>query len=671
MVKQKKSASKTRKRAPSRSRTVIFWVILILLPIALLLLLEMGLRTFSPGKNLDLVVDKDIGGKVVQIFNPDVTHRYFHNLQMPPTPGDTYFSKEKPAGTFRVICVGGSSTFGYPYENLGGFPSYLQDRLQASGTGTYEVLNLGISAVNSYTVLDLMPDMLTLEPDLIIVYMGHNEFYGALGVCSTANLGQNRAIIKLLLRLEHLRTFQVLRDIISGVVGAFQKSDESPRGQTLMARVVQNEIVPFGSELYRVAMANFEANLEEIVTTATDHNTPILLTTVVSNHQDMAPFNSVAAPTLSAAEADSLQIWCQRGQTELRQGDTAAAQSHFQHALDLDAGYADAWYGLADCQLAQGDTAAAQAAYTQASDLDGLRFRASSELNDIIREVARARNVPLVDVATRMAAESSAGVVGGTWMIDHLHPNTDGYFEIAKWLVQGMETAGVVHAPTGLPDTELKRLSGVSHFDRAYANIGIQILTDDWPFLGRELLRHHIHPVNDSAAVAVAEQYKSDELAWTECREKLGVYYIQTDQLDLAEREYRALSKVSPEHLPTRIQLGRLLMLQGRLDEAKAQLEIARASEPNFAPILLELGIIDHKRGQHEAAIEYLQQAIGTDRQQPTLSPQQQVEAYYTLAEAYFAIDNVEIARRLTTQLLDQLPDYTPAQQLLEKIDAQ
>ncbi len=334
--------------------------------------------------------------------------------------------------------------------------------------------------------------------------------------------------------------------------------------------------------------------------------------------------------------------------------------------------YADANYAIGENYLAGGDSILAKTSYAKARNLDGLRFRASDDINLIIHKLARERGAALVDVEERMSLNSPYGIIGGEWMIDHLHPNTDGYFMIAKWICEEIKNAGfIAPQPDWLdppPDDELKRLSGVSHFDRAYANIGVTILMNDWPFSGRSLLRNHIHPVADSAAVAVARRYKKELLDWTECREELGEFYIKSNQLPLAEREYRALTRQSPEHIPSRIKLARLLAAQFRLNEALEQIEIAHQSEPNFIPTLLEYGLIQHKRGAHKAAIKLLQRTIGLDRKQALLSTRQQVEAYFTLAAAYFEDGDSAIAQKLLTQLLEQAPSYEPARELLNRV---
>jgi lysophospholipase L1-like esterase len=47
---------------------------------------------------------------------------------------------------------------------------------------TVEVVNLGIAATNSYAILDFSREIIDQHPDAVMIYAGHNEYYGALGV---------------------------------------------------------------------------------------------------------------------------------------------------------------------------------------------------------------------------------------------------------------------------------------------------------------------------------------------------------------------------------------------------------------------------------------------------------------------------------------------------------
>ncbi|HVO75336.1 MAG TPA: hypothetical protein VMT35_15005, partial [Ignavibacteriaceae bacterium] len=62
-----------------------------------------------------------------------------------------------------------------------------------------------MTAVNSYTLLDLLPGVLNQKPDLILIYAGHNEYYGALGVGSVESYGSSRTIIKIMIYLNNFK----------------------------------------------------------------------------------------------------------------------------------------------------------------------------------------------------------------------------------------------------------------------------------------------------------------------------------------------------------------------------------------------------------------------------------------------------------------------------------
>lgn len=78
---------------------------------------------------------------------------------------------------------------------------------------SFEVINLGLSAINSFTVLDWIPEVIEQDPDLLIIYMGHNEFYGAYGTGATISLGNSGGITRFILSLQRFHLVQLLNSI--------------------------------------------------------------------------------------------------------------------------------------------------------------------------------------------------------------------------------------------------------------------------------------------------------------------------------------------------------------------------------------------------------------------------------------------------------------------------
>src|SRR5450631_158064 len=203
----------------SGKRKRLFKVIAILLPFLILLLIEISLRIFHYGDNLNLFIEaRDRSDYLV--LNPAASKRYFTNVAFAPTGNSELFRKNKENATIRLFVLGESTTIGYPYFHNGSFHRWLLYRLMHEFPDrNFEVINLSLTAVNSYTVLGFAKELVKYHPDAVLIYSGHNEYYGTLGVASTNSVGNSPGIIKLLLVLRQLRIVQLLSNLIERTKG--------------------------------------------------------------------------------------------------------------------------------------------------------------------------------------------------------------------------------------------------------------------------------------------------------------------------------------------------------------------------------------------------------------------------------------------------------------------
>ncbi len=87
------------------------------------------------------------------------------------------FSKVKAANTLRVFCLGGSTTFGRPFDDRTSYAGWLRELLPlADSEKQWEVINAGGVSYASYRVAEVMDELVKYSPDLFIIYTGHNEF---------------------------------------------------------------------------------------------------------------------------------------------------------------------------------------------------------------------------------------------------------------------------------------------------------------------------------------------------------------------------------------------------------------------------------------------------------------------------------------------------------------
>lgn len=277
----------------SGGRRTVFVLLMLALPVVFFAILEAGLLAAGFGDSYPLFVTVP-GTDIWRMQNREVAHRYFsRQARVPTSIGDAFLSEKAP-GTFRVFVQGGSSAAGYPYY-YGGSPSrMLQQRLQQTfPSRRIEVINTAMAAVNSYTLLDFADEIIEQEPDAILVYAGHNEFYGALGVGSAESLGRSRFIVRAYLGLQRWRTVQLLRKGLAWLAGVFadRQAGVVP-GATLMERMVGEQEIPLWSPVYLAGIEQYRRNLRELLDAYTDAGVQVFVGTVASNERDHAPFLS-------------------------------------------------------------------------------------------------------------------------------------------------------------------------------------------------------------------------------------------------------------------------------------------------------------------------------------------------------------------------------------------
>ncbi|HPY52298.1 MAG TPA: SGNH/GDSL hydrolase family protein, partial [Sedimentisphaerales bacterium] len=367
----------------SRKKKIAFAFIALVLSGALLLLVEGCLRLFRYGGDPRLFVAASVEGGRFLTCNREIGRQYFPYLVKVPKPSWDAFLKDKPSNGVRMFVLGGSTAAGFPYGNNLMFSRILNVRLQeAFPDRKIEIVNTAMSATNTYTQLDFLDEILAQKPDAILIYSGHNEYYGALGVASRESLGQSPAVARAYLKLRRLKLFVLAQDAVGLVRGMRKQGADYDPSATLMERMVGAKAIPLDSRLYRQGTKQFAENLDRIYQKARVAGVPIVVSELVSNVRDQRPFVSVAT------------------------GSAPAADLVFRDAQALDR---------------EGDHEQAHRLYTKAKDLDALRFRASEEFNEILHETARRYGGAVVPMKSRFEAASPEGIIGDHLMVDHLH----------------------------------------------------------------------------------------------------------------------------------------------------------------------------------------------------------------------------------------------------------
>ena len=375
---RKKKEVKTPEKKLSSSKKRIFWITTISLPFLILILLELSLRIFNYGGNLDLFIDGPEGYENYSRCNPNVARRYFYTQTDVPTAPLQLFLKKKPGNSYRIFVLGESSAAGFPYSNNASFPNILQRGLTKTfPEKNIEVINISMAAINSYTLLDLMNEVVEQHPDAILIYTGHNEYYGALGVGSVQSLGNWRGLIITYLKLQSFKIFIFLRDFLGWtktfINNIFSKNNNEDPSATLMERIVAEQTIPINEDLYDKGKEQFKENMKAIIEKAVDNNIKVMLSELVSNLHDQQPFISVKDKNGNSAE------------TFFKKAKEEEINSNFKKAKED---------------------------YYKAKDYDALRFRAPEDFNIIVHQLSKEFSLPVVPMKSYFEEESPNGLIG-------------------------------------------------------------------------------------------------------------------------------------------------------------------------------------------------------------------------------------------------------------------
>ncbi|MEO0293876.1 MAG: hypothetical protein ABIN61_06620 [candidate division WOR-3 bacterium] len=584
MRKKKKSEARIVLRSSQIApwKRILFVFFLFLIPVFIFMFLEGILRILNYGGDLRLFISAPEEVSDYYRCNPDVGKRYFYRQVTVPDPPKDLFLKKKPKNGYRIFVLGESTTAGFPYGNNLMFPRILWRRLQDTFPGMHiEVVNTAMAAINSYALLDFMDEIVKYKPDLILIYAGHNEFYGALGVCSFESPTQSRLIAKVYLRIVHLRLFLLLRDLISKIKGLFSKGKTKEFEDftaTLMERIVGKEDIPFGSDLYERGKEQFRRNLEDILKLAKRTKVPVVLSELVSNFRGQPPFKSAKG------------------------GNFPLAEEVYKEAQNLEA---------------QGNYKKAKELYVRAKDLDCLRFRAPEDFNLIIHELALKYKTPVVPMKKIFEENSPNGIIGDELMLDHLHPNVKGYFLMADGFYRTLQKEGYISEKwdsSKVKDIEFyERDWGITELDTIYGNLSIRWLKGGWPFQPKELqntsLKNFI-PRNKIDSVAL--QVLIDEKIGIEVGHlKLAHYYEDRREYEKAYKEYKALIYTIPHEVMFYEGAAKMLIELKKEEEAISVLEES-LKIINFDFAIKWLTHLYLKKGDIEKALMYLDEASST-----------------------------------------------------------
>lgn len=523
------------------------------------------------------------------------------------------FPRRKAEGSYRIFCLGGSTTYGRPYDDATSFAGWLREFLkEADRSRQWEVINAGGISYASYRVAKLMEELQEYEPDLFIIYSGHNEFlerrtYGSL-------LSTPESVRGLSALLSRTRTFALIQRILPERSHPAQKRSAQPAGaesqdrfqlpsevETILDSSVGPEAYTRDDLLQQQVLQHYEFNMRRMIDLARQAGAAVVLVTPASNLRDCSPFKSEHQAGLGPRQNRQFAALDQAARDAWSRQDAVRALELLNDARRIDRRYADLHYlrGKVLDQLDRYDES--KTAYVTARDEDVCPLRALSPVRDIVQRIAAEEEVACVDFVQIVADHSAQGIPGRDWFMDHVHPTVDGNRLLASSLLEALQSAGIVTYESTWNDAQMERIaqSVVESIDPQRHGVALRNLSKVLGWAGKREEAARL------AQQAVELAPNDPETQW-----QAGIVAEEANDLPLAEEHYREALRLDASFVSVYVNLGVVLAQQERLEEADRVFAQGLKQQPDHPLLLANRARVAALQEDFARAVEFQQQAV-------------------------------------------------------------
>ncbi len=605
------------------------------------------------------------------------------------------FSLSKAPGTFRIFTLGGSTTYGRPYGTQTSFSCWLGELLKhASGLAQhFEVINAGGISYASYRVVVVLKEILTYDPDLVIIYTGHNEFLESRTYQHL--LGQPSVWLRSRESFSTLRIYSLLESVIEKARTEFGTGDQmrtpsgggllSPEVETLLDRSAGLDYYQRDSVYARGVFEHFRFNVNRMIRLCSKAGVPVLFCRPVDNLKDFSPFKSMPSVELASADRMRLKRLLSTGRMSLAELRVAEGLKTLKQVVRLDPLFAEAWFYLGRALLAIGDTVQARQALLQARELDVCPLRAQEPIHLILEEETKMADVGLLDLPVLLAAHSPGGVIGSETLIDHIHPSPQYHLLIAREIAGWMKEHGFLKQSSLPGEDRIQAIYGrvIASLSDEYMSRGVlnlakvlvwakkfeevrSLFDSRWEDVSHIGEAHYLMGVvfenlgEPQKALACYGKALEKMPKHRQSLRRLAETSEKSGDPFRAEEAYRQALAIFPEDVPLLSNYGILLARQGRSEQAMEMFDHAARIEPDSPELNNNIGLLHSINRQYGQAIAAFNRALQANPGDP--------QAYHNLGVAYTLLKRFSEAEQAFLEALKRNPEHDSARNNLGNI---
>ena len=586
---------------------------------------------------------------------------------------DQRFPRIKGANTKRVFCLGGSTTFGRPFDDSTAFSGWLRELFPLVDPETqWEIVNAGGVSYASYRVANVMEELCHYDPDLFIVFTGHNEFLERRTYAGLIDeeWNEERVIARVRHTLQASRLFNLLEKWMRPENGfLLEAKDELPAE---VDEILNHSAGPKDYERddqwQNNVLTHLKVNLGRMIQMARTVDAEILFVSPASNLRSCLPFKSVSG-VVTAAEpsraikgtqpaspiAENVSLDRANLRSLVSSGNIAAALDQIDRGIEVDSRNADLLFFKGRCLFEMGEFDAAREAFLRAVDEDVCPLRATGAIRRSVIEICAANRAVCVDFDSILGEQSQEQYghrcFGDEYFLDHVHPTVDAHGLLARSIIEQLQRSGwLVGQAVSTEMVDSVSRAVVSKIDLERQAIAFRNLAKVLHWAGK---------FEEAIPKAVdATRLLPDDLesyyVMADCLRQLG----RNDEAYLAYQQLFAKGEYGRAYLP----FGELLMELGRFDRAVEFLFMATLAPDldHRVRAFYDLGYSHLQVEEYELALEALTECDRLASGEPgTIA---------LIGEACFALGQLDKAEARFLQVIELGGDLFYANRRLAEI---
>jgi len=587
-------------------------------------------KLFNPKSSYPIFISGDGDLSENYVLNPHF--EYALNYQT--------FPKKKALGTTRIFIVGSSAANGYPFKEEDGFSGYLRRSLDRFAPGKFEVINAAGMSYGSHRVFDVLQDVILLDPDLVIVYAGNNEYVernviagitkkgGPIfdkigGVLGRTNL--YRAVRLILYRVSPAVFQQSMKNDLTDMrAGNFINRGGLVRTTSVDLEVLNNYKNNISAMRDLLATAGVKGIFCTVPSNVADWH-PEMTLPKLANQEQAANWNKLQADVANNLDAQNNTGRDSSGENALLLQEIDLLSRMLQIVPDHPMTH----FVLGDALMRLGEYDRAYKEFVQAKDLDAVPIRELTSFNDALRTLITDKGnkseFALVDLEEVLGSEVRRGAPNGIFL-DYCHLTEEAHKFVAIFMLP------TIQKMTG-QNLSLEKMSQWISLD-TWASRNKDKSTQATVSFAQGITQMHngLYSEAEASLQQVLKTYpeSSGPFVGGVFASLSRIYLAQGNHIRYREVLLKGL-EAYPENQIILISLGLLYVEEGNELDRAAEFFRKAIRLNSYAPKAYEgLGLLAMHNGSAQEAIDHFQEASRlVDGGDPTLQK--------NLGKAYFA----------------------------------